>query len=193
MVLETTRLLLRPYEPADAAAFFILLDQSRERLKASFPDRLRAVPTLEAAPAQLAAFADDWRTGRFYVLGIWLRESLDYLGDICLMPQRRGQAEIGYYLAAGAEGHGYAREALAAMCRFGFGRPVEAQRLLIRCFADNMRACRSPSSPRLRPGSGSAFGTVSRPPPPFCILYGTGPLAISQAPQRHCPESVRNE
>jgi ribosomal-protein-alanine N-acetyltransferase len=140
MVLETTRLLLRPYEPADAAAFFILLDQSRERLKASFPDRLRAVPTLEAAPAQLAAFADDWRTGRFYVLGIWLRESLDYLGDICLMPQRRGQAEIGYYLAAGAEGHGYAREALAAMCRFGFGRPVEAQRLLIRCFADNMRA-----------------------------------------------------
>lgn len=140
MVLETTRLLLRPYEPADATAFFTLLDQSRERLKASFPDRLRAVPTLAVAPAQLTAFADDWRTGRFYVLGIWLRETLDYLGDICLMPQRRGQAEIGYYLAAEAEGHGYAREALAAMCRFGFGPPVEAQRLLIRCFADNTRA-----------------------------------------------------
>ena len=140
MVLETDRLLLRPYEPADAAAFFTLLDQSRERLKASFPDRLRAVPTLAAAPAQIAAFANDWRTGRFFVLGIWLRETLDYRGDICLMPQRRGQAEIGYYLAAEAEGHGYAREALAAMCRFGFGRPVEAQRLLIRCFADNMRA-----------------------------------------------------
>jgi ribosomal-protein-alanine N-acetyltransferase len=138
MVLETTRLLLRPYEPADAAAFFILLDQSRERLKASFPDRLRAVPTLEAAPAQLAAFADDWRTGRFYVLGIWLRESLDYLGDICLMPQRRGQAEIGYYLAAEAEGQGYAREALTAMCGFGF-EVLGVQQLLIRCFANNLR------------------------------------------------------
>ena len=42
--------------------------------------------------------------------------------------------------AAEAEGQGYAREALAAVCRFGFGPPVEAQRLLIRCFADNLRA-----------------------------------------------------
>jgi ribosomal-protein-alanine N-acetyltransferase len=74
-VLETTRLLLRPYEPADTEAFYTLLHQSRERLQYSFPDRLRAVPTLAAAPAQLAAFADDWRTGRFYVLGIWLRET----------------------------------------------------------------------------------------------------------------------
>lgn len=139
-MLETARLLLRPYEPADAQAFFSVLDQSRERLKSSFPDRLRAVPTLAAAPAQLAAFADDWRTGRFYVLGIWLRKTGEYVGDICLMPQRNGQAEIGYYLAAAAEGHGYAREALAAVCSFGFGRPVEAQRLLIRCFANNERA-----------------------------------------------------
>lgn len=139
-VLETDRLLLRPYEPTDADVFFTVLDESRARLKASFPDRLRAVKTLADAPAQLAAFTDDWRTGRFYVLGIWRRETLAYLGDICLMPQRNGQAEIGYYLAAEAEGHGYAREALAAVCRFGFGPPVEAQRLLIRCFADNVRA-----------------------------------------------------
>jgi len=139
-VFDTARLLLRPYEQADATAFFTLLDQSRDRLKLSFPDRLRAVPTLATAPAQLAAFADDWRTGRFYVLGIWLRETGAYIGDICLMPQRHGQAEIGYYLAAEAEGHGYAREALAAVCAFGFGPAVGAQQLLIRCFADNGRA-----------------------------------------------------
>ena len=139
-VLETTRLLLRPYVPADAEAFYTLLHQSRERLRHSFPDRLRAVPTLAAAPAQLASFADDWRTGRFYVLGIWLRETAAYIGDICLMPQRGGQAEIGYYLAASAEGQGYAREALAAVCQFGFAPPVQAERLLIRCFADNPRA-----------------------------------------------------
>ena len=50
-VLETTRLLLRPYAPADAEAFYALLHRSRERLRYSFPDRLRAVPTLAAAPA----------------------------------------------------------------------------------------------------------------------------------------------
>ncbi|RYE91028.1 MAG: N-acetyltransferase, partial [Cytophagaceae bacterium] len=120
LVLETPRLRLRPYEAGDANAFFAVLDQSRARLQLSFPDRLRAVPTLAHAPAQLAAFAHDWRTGRFYVFGIWHRESAAYVGDICLMPQREGQAEIGYYLAQKAEGQGYAREALGAIAQFGF-------------------------------------------------------------------------
>ena len=71
------------------------------------------------------------------MLGIWQRETRAYLGDICLMPQQ-GQSEIGYYLAAGAEGQGYAREALGALCTFGFAH-LRARRLLIRCFADNLR------------------------------------------------------
>jgi RimJ/RimL family protein N-acetyltransferase len=140
-VLDTPRLQLRPYQATDAADFFRVLDQSRVRLARSFPDRLRSVATLADAPAQLAAFAQDWRTGRFYVFGIWHRASQAYLGDICLMPQRRGQAEIGYYLATEAEGYGYAREALGAIVRFGFEQ-VQAERLLIRCFADNERAQR---------------------------------------------------
>jgi RimJ/RimL family protein N-acetyltransferase len=139
LVLETARLRLRPYEAADAAAFFAVLDQSRPRLRLSFPDRLRAVPTLAAATEQLALFTTDWRTGRFYVFGIWHRESGAYLGDICIMPQREGQAEIGYYLASEAEGQGYAREALGAIVQFGFEQ-MQAGRLLIRCFADNERA-----------------------------------------------------
>jgi ribosomal-protein-alanine N-acetyltransferase len=139
LALETARLRLRPYEAADAGAFFAVLDQSRVRLHLSFPDRLRAVPTLAAAVGQLVLFAQDWRTGRFYVFGIWHRESQAYLGDICIMPQRGDQAEIGYYLAAAAEGHGYAREALGAIVQFGFEQ-IRAQRLLIRCFADNERA-----------------------------------------------------
>lgn len=139
VVLETARLRLRPYEVADAPAFFEVLDQSRTRLELSFPDRLRAVPTLADAPTLLTAFAHDWHTGRFYVFGIWHLESLAYLGDICLMPQRGGQAEIGYYLALAAEGQGYAREALGAIVKFGFEQ-VQAAQLLIRCFADNERA-----------------------------------------------------
>ena len=93
-----------------------------------------------AADAQMALrdFANDWRTGRFYVFGIWHRATDAYLGDICLMPQQKGQAEIGYYLAASAEGHGYAREALAAVVTFGF-ETVGSQRLLVRCFQGNER------------------------------------------------------
>jgi len=70
------------------------------------------------------------------VFGIWERASEAYLGDICLMPQHKGQAEIGYYLAAAAEGRGYAREALAAIIAFGFDT-LGIQRLLVRCFLNN--------------------------------------------------------
>ena len=136
--LHTARLCLRPYEPADADAFFALLDADRTRYRASFPDRLRAVGAPADARAALRDFADDWRTGRFYVFGIWHRATAAYVGDICLMPQARGQAEIGYYLAAAAEGQGYAREALAAVIDFGL-ETVGSQRLLVRCYADNVR------------------------------------------------------
>ena len=136
--LHTLRLCLRPYEPTDAAEFFGLLDGERSRFQASFPDRLQAVRAPADAHAALLDFAADWHTGRFYVFGIWHRATAHYVGDICLMPQHRGQAEIGYYLAAAAEGHGYAREALEEVVRFGF-ETVGSQRLLVRCYADNAR------------------------------------------------------
>ena len=136
--LHTLRLCLRPYEPADAADFFGLLDGERSRFQASFPDRLQTVGCPADAHAALLGFATDWQTGRFYVFGIWHRATARYVGDICLMPQSRGQAEIGYYLAAAAEGQGYAREALEEIVRFGF-EAVRSQRLLIRCYADNER------------------------------------------------------
>nr|WP_262898428.1 GNAT family N-acetyltransferase [Hymenobacter negativus] len=129
---------MRPYEAADAEAFFALLHADRARFQPSFPDRLQAVRSISDARAALRAFADDWRTGRFYVFGIWDRMAGSYLGDICIMPQQKGQAEIGYYLAAAAEGQGYAREALAAIIDFGFGQ-LDRQRLLVRCFQSNER------------------------------------------------------
>ncbi|MET4076674.1 GNAT family N-acetyltransferase [Hymenobacter sp. UYCo722] len=152
--LHTERLCLRPYEPADADAFFALLHADRPRFKPSFPDRLQAVRTITDAYAALRTFADDWRTGRFYVFGIWHRASADYVGDICLMPQQKSQAEIGYYLAAAAEGQGFAREALGAITDFGF-ELVGSRRLLVRCYHDNVRG----------QAVARAMGFVAEPPP----------------------------
>ena len=169
--LFTARLCLRPYEAVDAEAFFALLDGDRSRFRTSFPDRLQAVRAPADATTALRDFANDWQTGRFYVFGIWHRASAAYLGDICLMPQAKGQAEIGYYLAAAAEGHGYAREALDAVVGFGFG-PVGSQHLLIRCYADNERGQAvaraigfQPESPPRRPSwfrNSDAVGNIRR-------------------------------
>ena len=152
--LYTERLCLRPYEPADADAFFALLHADRPRFQSSFPDRLQAVRSAPDAHVALRTFADDWHTGRFYVFGIWHRASAEYVGDICLMPQQKGQAEIGYYLAAAAEGQGFAREALAAVIDFGF-EAVGSQRLLVRCYQSNVRG----------QAVARAAGFVPEPPP----------------------------
>ena len=55
--LHTERLCLRPYEPADADAFFALLHADRARFQPSFPDRLQAVRSAADAVVSLRAFA----------------------------------------------------------------------------------------------------------------------------------------
>jgi len=138
----TNRLTIRPYETADADAFFHLINENRVRLQPAFPARVAAVRTLADARRVIMLFQQDWQTRRLFVFGIWLTATDEYLGDISLKPtwSQPSTAELGYYLAATAQGHGYAREALAAAVQFGFGSAINANRLDIRCHADNRRS-----------------------------------------------------
>ncbi|MBW3130239.1 GNAT family N-acetyltransferase [Hymenobacter profundi] len=138
----TARLTLRPYAPTDEADFFALLDQERNRLRPAFPARVAATTTSTDAARVLTTFLSDWHSDRLYVLGIWHTATAAYLGDISLRPQtgRTRTAEIGYYLAQSAEGHGYAREALAAAVQFGFD-DLQVGTFSIRCRANNSRSC----------------------------------------------------
>ncbi|WP_303310322.1 GNAT family N-acetyltransferase [Hymenobacter sp. BT730] len=138
----TARLELRPYRPSDAEDFFTLLDENRLRLQPAFPARVSTVQTLADARQVLETFNDDWRSGQLYVFGIWAPATGRYLGDISLKPNWANKitAEISYYLDAAAEGNGYAREAVRGALEFGFS-VLQADRLLIRCRANNARSC----------------------------------------------------
>jgi RimJ/RimL family protein N-acetyltransferase len=151
--MRTARLTLRPYQPTDEADFFALLHQNRARLQPAFPARVAAVQVPADAGRVLAQFSQDWRTGRLYVFGIWETATNVYLGDISLRPTLRVpvSVEIGYYLAAEAEGHGYAREALAAAVQFGFGEPLRATSLTLRCRRNNPRSMAVAESVGFRP------------------------------------------
>ncbi|WP_133271718.1 GNAT family N-acetyltransferase [Hymenobacter radiodurans] len=164
--LLTPRLTLRPYVPSDEAAFFAVLEKDRARLQEAFPARLAAVQTPADAGRILESFDLDWHTKRMFVLGIWHTVGGQYLGDISLKPTwaRTVTAEIGYYLASEAEGHGYAREALTAAVQLGFSPIINADRLVIRCRVNNPKSCavavaagfRSvPPKPRLWPLQGN--------------------------------------
>ncbi|GAB3836416.1 GNAT family N-acetyltransferase [Hymenobacter jeollabukensis] len=139
--LRTARLLLRPYLLTDASAFFALLDAEAARLQPAFPRRVAAVRTYADAEQQLRLFTEQWRQRRLLVWGIWQLGTGQYLGDISLQPDspRIRTGEIGYYLAAAAEGQGYAREALAAVVDFAFAM-LHARQLTLRCRPDNQRS-----------------------------------------------------
>jgi RimJ/RimL family protein N-acetyltransferase len=132
--------LLRPYLLADAPAFFTLIHTERHRLEPAFPRRVASVGTLAEAEKTLSTFAENWRQRRLLVWGIWNTEGA-YIGDISLQPDspRIRSGEIGYYLAATAEGNGYAREALQAVVRFAFEK-LEARQLTLRCRPENTRS-----------------------------------------------------
>ncbi|MBC6990784.1 GNAT family N-acetyltransferase [Hymenobacter sp. BT491] len=140
--IRTSRLTIRPYSALDEAVFFALLDRNRGRLHRAFPSRVAAVKAVTDAQRVLRIFAHDWQAGRLYAFGIWNAATAQYVGDISLKPNwaRPVTAEIGYYLDADAEGNGYAREALEAAVHFGFTSTISAERLTIRCYADNPRS-----------------------------------------------------
>ncbi|UOQ72398.1 GNAT family N-acetyltransferase [Hymenobacter cellulosilyticus] len=188
--IRTPRLTLRPYVAADAEAFFAVIDQERARLQPAFPSRVAAVQTLDDARQVLQGYTQDWSSRRLLVLGIWHTASGAYLGDISLKPvwSRAVTAEIGYYLAADAEGHGYAQEALEAAVVFGFRAPLGATRLDIRCYATNPRSCavaeragfrRLPAKPRLWPRKTSPKSIITALRRPLPTSTGRNQLLLS--------------
>lgn len=164
----SARLTLRPYLPSDTTDFFQLIDQNRLRLQPSFPAREAAVRSATDAVQVLAQFRQDWVSGRLYVLGIWETATSRYLGDISLKPNWNTPVtlEIGYYLAAAAEGQGFAREALAAAAEFGFAT-LGAERLLIRCRTNNPRSCAVAEA--------AGFQTLAPWPRPWMLRSFTSP------------------
>ena len=113
--LDTPRLRLRPFRPADAPAFAAYRSDPRvaeyQGWDAPYP--------LERAQAFIDAMlaSQPGQPGEWYQLAIELRAGGALLGDCAfkLLAHDPRQAEIGMTLAAGAQGQGYALEAGACL------------------------------------------------------------------------------
>lgn len=134
-VVETTRLRLRPYTPADL-----------EPLRAVFADAYarRFYPAMGAAES-LAKWID-WNLANYARdgFGLWALELRDapgvLIGDCGLTYQDiegKRELELGWHLVESARGHGYATEAAHACLRFAFER-TEAPRVCSIVDPDNV-------------------------------------------------------
>lgn len=117
-MLETPRLRLRPYRLTDAADLQRLAGDRRiaattATIPHPYPDG--------AAEAFIGTHEAQWQAGTHLTLAIADRTTDALVGGVGLVCEREhARAELGYWIAVPYWGQGFATEAAAALCGYGF-------------------------------------------------------------------------
>jgi ribosomal-protein-alanine N-acetyltransferase len=117
-ILETERLVLRPYTLADAARVRQMCnDWDIASTTLALPH-----PYPEGAAEQwISTHADSFRQGDEITLAVTLRPSGTVVGSVSLMINKsHNRGELGYMIAKEHWNHGYCTEAARAVIRYGF-------------------------------------------------------------------------
>ena len=85
--LDTDRLIIRKYEKGDGTALYSLLERNdnREHLK-EHVDEATQIKTEQEAEIRLRELAADWVVRNRFVIGIWMKLSGMYVGQIWIEP-----------------------------------------------------------------------------------------------------------
>lgn len=145
--IETERLVVRCWEPRDAALLKEATDESVEHLR-PWMDWARLEPqTLDEKVELLRRFRGWFDLGENFVYGIFSRDEARVLGGSGLHAHvGEGALEIGYWLRVSETGNGYMTEAVAAITQAAFAW-CEVDRLEIRVDSENAASLAVP--PRL--------------------------------------------
>jgi RimJ/RimL family protein N-acetyltransferase len=140
--IETERLVIRCYDPRDAAALKEAIDSSLDHLRPWMPWAETEPQTLGQKTELLRGFRSSFDAGENFVYGIFAGDESEVLGGTGLHPRiEPGGLEIGYWARASATRRGIVTESTAALVRVGF----EA------CGADRIEI-------RIEPGNEASFG-----------------------------------
>ena len=140
----TERLVLRCWEPRDAAALKEAVDASLEHLLPWMPWAADEPQTLEEKAELLRSFRGRFDLDQDYVMALFERDESRVVGGSGLH-KRHGEVafEIGYWIRASRAGKGLATEASAALTRVAF-ELCDIDRIEIRVDPANERSRRVP-------------------------------------------------
>ena len=135
--LQGERVIVRPYRVEDAEALQAAMAESREHLRPWLPFA-DAHQTVEESRDFIIRSTANWLLRENFSLSIWLRETGAFLGGtgFHIRDWDIRWFEIGYWLRASAEGHGYMTEAVRLVSDYLLDH-LGAQRVEIRCNALN--------------------------------------------------------
>lgn len=128
----TERLLLRPWQAADAPVMKAVIDANLAHLRAWMPWAMDEPTPVEALAARIETFAAAHAAGEDAVFGIFARDGATAIGGTGLHPRGTDFVEIGYWVGLTHARRGYATEATAALVQVAFER-LEVEQVQIRC------------------------------------------------------------
>jgi len=138
--IATARVVVRAYDVSDAEALDLVMLENHERLRAWMPWAWDEPQTLDTRRNLLTYFRRRLDAGEDFTMGMFDANSGALLGGTGLHPRDAPDTlEIGYWLAADAEGKGLMREAVAALTQVALGFGL-ASRVEIRCDPANVRS-----------------------------------------------------
>lgn len=142
---ETKRLLLRCWSPADAPAVRAALDASDTHLRPWIPFMKDEPRTFDQTVQWLRQHRAGFDSDLIYRYGVFSRDTGELLGENMLIPRvGPGGLEIGYWTHVDRGGRGYATEASSAMVRVAF-ELAEVERVEIHCAPDNLASSAIPA------------------------------------------------
>jgi RimJ/RimL family protein N-acetyltransferase len=119
--IETDRLVIRCYDPADAPLLKDAVDRSIDHLR-PWMDWTPAEPEpVDAVVDRLRTFRAAFDADENWIMGVFSRDESRCVGGTGLHPRTGADAcEVGYWIAVDEIGQGYATEVLAVLTRAGF-------------------------------------------------------------------------
>lgn len=142
--IQTPRLLIRCWEPADAPLLKEAIDASLEHLRPWMPWALNEPTPLQDKIALLRRWRGEFDLGQDYVFGILNLQEDQVLGGAGLHTRvGPGALEIGYWIHAGRTGQGLATELAAALTRVAF-EVERVRRVEIHCDPLNLSSAAVP-------------------------------------------------
>lgn len=122
--LETSRLIIRSWEVADAPHLKAAIDGNLSRLQAWMPWAMAEPSPLPVIEARLESFRADFLAGEAWASAIMSRDESRLLGGIGLHRMATPDAlELGYWVQASESGQGYVTEAVEASTAMALALP----------------------------------------------------------------------
>jgi ribosomal-protein-serine acetyltransferase len=139
--IDTPRLELRGYCPAEVDDIFAMIDRNRELLTQNFAPLAKSLFHAADVANYVRDSADKWNTGKEFTFGIWQKSTAQLVGQIKVksIVWEVPAAELSYFVDAASQRRGNASEAICAILRSAFDE-LHFRRICLRIIASNARS-----------------------------------------------------